>query len=444
MTTGNVVLDGRQPVLGGIPSDQWLGLYSSRVWNGGDAPHRPFSWVYLTKPGDHTNPGKVKRYKKYTTAFRQPNYFSKTFVVERRFTVMTYYNNNSPGGVSTSKPTTVVEPVTFIQLIDNNKMNNLAARLMDAVNGGSGFNPAVFLGEAKQSLRMLGSSAVSLAKLMAKYRQRARWNDWAFRPLPGSPPSRKPPPGGYSYTDPLEHGRPGDLHDLAQRVLEFQYGWRPLIQDMYDAAEWLAAKMNVPKKQRFVVRTSKDKVLDPAFNQGAGLQYASCEAEAQAQIIAYIAESSGSVDLNLWTPAQVAWELLPYSFVCDWALPIGDWLKARGTSYALSGTFITTKTFVKRYQGVKDSPWGSWYTKTIRSSGGQGIYYVYKTIDRTVSDTLLSNISFPEFKGLGRTFSWEHCLNGVSLLIASPHLSPRDVLRKAAAWENTPVRSDFA
>jgi len=433
MTTGNVVLDGRVPALGGLPSDQWTGLYQSKSWTGGDSPPRPFTWVLITRPGDHTNPRKYFRRKRYTTAFREPHAFSKTFISERRYVVKTWWtNDNGPNGQQTTKPTTVPEAVTFASLIDNNKMNDLVARLGDKVNGGQSFNPAVFLGEGKQTLRMLGSSAVSLAKLMAKYRL--------------SPVEQLRKFSGQSYGTQGRSYRPGPGTPLgfSEHLLEFQYGWRPLINDMYDGAQWLASKFYAPKMERFVVRTSKDKNLKPDTGQ-SGISWVACNAEAKAQVIAYISESSGNIDLNLFTPAQVAWELLPYSFVCDWALPIGSWLRARGAASALQGKFITTKTFTKYYEGAKASPVGSWYTLAKRVSGCEyGDYYALTTIDRTISSSLVGNTFFPNFKGFGRTFSWEHCLNGVALLTASPHLSPHEVLRRASAWESTPVRSDFS
>lgn len=99
--------------------------------------------------------------------------------------------------------------------------------------------------------------------------------------------------------------------------LELQYGWLPLVGDIYNlagldpfAGDTVSGRANVTTQVKYTngIVTCKHKCehgmtvvcSDPA------LAYAS--------------------QLGLTNPAIIAWELTPFSFVIDWFLPIGDYI----------------------------------------------------------------------------------------------------------------------
>lgn len=218
---------------------------------------------------------------------------------------------------------------------------------------------------------------------------------------------------------------------LGARILEVQYGIKPLVQDLYEGAVWLAAMQHKPNAQRYSVRR---RAVQDCVNSGAGIWYTSPRTEVKRQIIAYLSESSFIPTLNLWNPAEILWERIPFSFVCDWALPIGPYLAARGVASKLVGTFVTTTTLRKRCLGaIVKSPLGSEnYTKCSKFTQdgyASPSYWAEDFVTRTVTSSL--GVDLPTFKGLGRIASWQHCLNAVALLAVASKSKPDDVLRSA-------------
>lgn len=473
MTAGTTTVDCRVPEfshnLKGLPYGQWTGAWAQRVWTGGDSPPRTYTWKYLTsqtrtfsdyyrrvyslrkKKGqgllwregkwiEKTTMRHPRRVKVYNKSTRTPNAYDLSKSISRRFGVHWYWDGNSgPAGRWT---TVVTGPThsTFDQLIPPNKMTQLVAKLGQRANGNVPFNPGIFLGEGKQALRLIGGSAVEIARAISKYRQ-ALAKD-ALKALAYGATARDPRSLG--TINGRERSRRGfkktpsyTPKDGAQRLLEFQYGIRPLVSDMYEGAQWLASKFHAPKTTRVSVRT-RSRVVH-ATDVTAGLAYVTATSEAKAQLIGYLTENFQTIDLNLVTPAQIAWELMPWSFVIDWALPIGGYLEARGAAFALTGTFVTTKTLIHVEDGVRMSTTGSvQYTKARGAVCADAKYFYIRQI-RTVSNSLANNVSFPQFKGFGKTASWEHCLNGVALLLTSGLGDPRKMLHKTDLWaRNTP------
>lgn len=75
------------------------------------------------------------------------------------------------------------------------------------------------------------------------------------------------------------------------------------------------------------------------------------------------------------SPSQIlalAWELVAYSFVIDWALSVGDWLKAVSPVAGVShlGNYVSRKTEI--YQKVTSTPLGrAYYGPLVQSSPGE-------------------------------------------------------------------------
>jgi hypothetical protein len=63
---------------------------------------------------------------------------------------------------------------------------------------------------------------------------------------------------------------------------------------------------------------------------------------------------STSRALGLLDPLTVVWEIIPYSFVVDWFLPIGSYLENLAVFPFLEGRFLTTDVY--RYSGFDIKP----------------------------------------------------------------------------------------
>ena len=203
-------------------------------------------------------------------------------------------------------------------------------------------------------------------------------------------------------------------------MLEIQYGWRPLLQDIYEASRALAWHLGDPYKQRLRVTVRKEKDLLkvstwPGKPLGTVPQtYAKnwCNSRAtirqQRWLTAIIAERPESIPaaLGLLDPEVIAWEATPFSFVADWAIPIGDWLESRAYASRLKGTFITSDLFLNHHFPNE----GSFV------SGNPRAQRKIVSFTRVISNTLA--VPMPAVKPLSKVASFQHCLNGLALMVS--------------------------
>lgn len=299
-------------------------------------------------------------------------------------------------------------PANVPTLWTSNDDIRLLSKLRNEV-AGSDFNLAVSLAELPQALQMIGNSAIKIA---SAFRQASRGNFvGAARTLVG-------------FVDP-KSGKPVPLpRALATNWLELQYGWLPLLSDAYGAAQFAAQQLEFPLKARVRVRVKKQPVV--SSSAPSVITYDG-DAKEYGQLIAYLTEKDVAKMIGLQDPLSVAWEKLPYSFVADWFIPIGNFLQARAMASALTGTFVTTKFKSWRVRNVyfTSSPLDSSGYPRIGALQGN-VSYAESGYDmtRTVSTSLA--VPLPTFKPLAKVASVGHCLNAIALLtqvFAPKHIS---------------------
>jgi hypothetical protein len=138
--------------------------------------------------------------------------------------------------------------------------------------------------------------------------------------------------------------KPTGTKSAADNWLQMQYGWKPLLMDIHGAMESLA-KLNLAdasvKQVTASARIVNWEVKDlPLFQNSTtyggwvraqtvsrckfGMQFT-----VDNHLIAFLAQTGFTNPLNL------GWELLPFSFVADWFLPIGPWLETLSTFHGL-------------------------------------------------------------------------------------------------------------
>lgn len=225
------------------------------------------------------------------------------------------------------------------------------------------------LGEGRQSLTMVANRLRTLGKAI-KYALRGQWGG-VLQEL-GLLRSTN---GRRARERAIRSGRVGDrfLDTLSNFWLEIKYGWLPLLSDIHGAIQ---ALQNTIPKLRFAVRRriQSKPAVRPAI---AG--YHTWDLNVTGTVFVET-KLFGKVDdanlvllnsLGLLNPLQVAWELVPFSFVVDWILPIGSFLEAAtgtiGTTfdsgYTTYGLTVQEKlTFLRDY-----APFG---TSTIQSRSG--------------------------------------------------------------------------
>ena len=153
--------------------------------------------------------------------------------------------------------------------------------------------------------------------------------------------------------------RKGDLKGVAKNLnitpkklhnswLEYKYGWMPLLMDVKGAAEFFA-QQHVVRAPRFTV--VKNEQIDKIYRyEVPRAVYGSTTQTTQQR---YYLEGSFACKVKYWcelsnphlselqqigltNPLLVAWELVPYSFVFDWFIQVGDWLTALTASQGVT------------------------------------------------------------------------------------------------------------
>lgn len=127
----------------------------------------------------------------------------------------------------------------------------------------------------------------------------------------------------------LDWRHPGKT--FASRWLELQYGWKPLVSDIYDTARAFQHGLD---HRTHVLRAIRRITDSTTISSSAGTADVTTitKQEWSYRCVAYFRPKDSWINsmsqIGLANPAEIAWELLPYSFVVDWFLPIGNLLQA--------------------------------------------------------------------------------------------------------------------
>lgn len=131
---------------------------------------------------------------------------------------------------------------------------------------------------------------------------------------------------------------------VAQRYLEYTYGIRPLVQDIYGLYELLIEQVKpamLLKAKRSLTETRSREYAKEDF--GRALKHTYVEEHKRVdriQIVARLDDTSLRMisQAGLSNPLSLAWDLMPWSFLIDWGLPIGNVLAALDAHHGL--TFV--------------------------------------------------------------------------------------------------------
>lgn len=151
---------------------------------------------------------------------------------------------------------------------------------------------------------------------------------------------------------------------IAQHWLEYIYGWRPLLMDVHDATELMAQKIageRYPSELYASARVVRESLQTGVTAYGAKIlwQYR----HRQKMHVKYVLEDTAKQVLaqtGISNPALLAWELLPYSFVVDWFLPVGNYLESLTAfdGFVLKGGYSTKKLYGRAEGALRYyAPW---------------------------------------------------------------------------------------
>lgn len=263
----------------------------------------------------------------------------------------------------------------------------------------------VAFAERKATAMTVGDTARRLAEAV-KYLRRGMWRN-AQREL------------GIRYKD---RTRPAGSN-WTNHWLQLQYGWKPLLADVYGSCDALSKRPNGDWRVTVKARRAEEDVFEyyapklgasyPTGNYDAYHGKAVRKRGVFTRIDALPQNdlTISLVSLGVTNPLLVAWELVPYSFVVDWFLPIGSWLDSLD---ALAGY---------------GQAWTSQSTKLETTWVDKGLSYNWPNPDSYIRNNWLgtkrivnlsrsvsTGVPVPSFPRFKDPVSLGHMANGLSLL----------------------------
>lgn len=215
--------------------------------------------------------------------------------------------------------------------------------------------------------------------------------------------------------------------------LEAQYGWKPLYSDVWGSIHTLQDREKESNRLTVTVKasTGDNLVSTKTLSDDLGTEYMQMTQLTQTKQRAHIrldferdanpAQSTLS-QLGLTNPLEIAWELVPFSFVADWWIPVGDYLSSLDATlgwHFLAGS-LSTKTTVDLsvYDGkvVKNGSYtGVGSTEDLTGtcySNSKGRMMQFNRLAYTVAPT-------PDRPFMSLGASNYHVANGIALFAAA-------------------------
>lgn len=127
-------------------------------------------------------------------------------------------------------------------------------------------------------------------------------------------------------------------HGVHNLWLEARYGWRPLVYDILEFYKYIE-QLEDPKPTRAESRKtrsygwtdSEQYLISGNTRDTTYVQTTNYNVSARGLVIADI--TPPALHIN---PVRTAWELVPFSFIVDWVIGMGDWLASLELSLASS------------------------------------------------------------------------------------------------------------
>lgn len=238
-------------------------------------------------------------------------------------------------------------------------IQNAAISKLHSKVRGNEWNAPVFLAEAGKSAQMIYQRATDLTNLIRSLRRGDLSTFFALLRGETSRGHRRKLEKQY------KNGRAEPSKAAANVWLETAYGWTPLMADVQNAVA-LAMDLSESENNR-LGRTKAGAFAGRTFVTTAGTTtWPQREYRKVVERYRYTwlwEPRSGFIPakFGILNPLTVAWELVPFSFVADWFLPIGNWIASMDMGFRTThrggtlGYRKETDTTIVMYNGGQSS-----------------------------------------------------------------------------------------
>jgi hypothetical protein len=267
-------------------------------------------------------------------------------------------------------------------------------------------NLAQAFAEREQTTRLVGSNLVRLAQIVRNvYGAKKHFNKRYWRYLRNK----------------------WKKEDFFNYWLEIQYGWKPLVSDCYGAVAALKKREEEAGRGLVTVKSGHRYNEEEIIGRGGAVGASQYTFERVRKIehraymrLDFLQSNSAPIgtltQLGITNPLELAWELLPWSFVADWFVPVGDYLSSldatRGWDFQ-GGSLSSKSTVEVRARNAKMVPEAAKpYRTSAVSVSGQGRQMRFERKAYTTAPLPAR----PSLEKLNKS-SHEHVANGIALLM---------------------------
>lgn len=296
--------------------------------------------------------------------------------------------------------------------------NKALSRLYDQIRGGTDLS--VDLAEAHKVKQMMTPRFGQARGVLLKSIPIAMNNAWKLASV-------------------MRRSNPRDWGNL---WLEFTYGWKPLASSIYGALDNLVgmSRPNTGVTGLRVKSSAKEVAMNKINVTTVGNTVTSdvLFARNMARIKCFYAMNNGGLNsvatYTSLNPASIAWELVPYSFVVDWFVDIGGYMRNLESSLLYSSDFvsgysqeITLQKEIKTQTGTNAG------TSVAGSSRHEQIAY---------KRSILGSAPTPRGPGFNTHLGWQRLISAASLLGQQLHSLKHGKRIPANIWD--PASNPFS
>lgn len=264
---------------------------------------------------------------------------------------------------------------------DHRSLSNAQLRAISQV-ADKKMNLGETLAESPQTFRMIGSNAAAIYQMFRALRRgdmraagRAVGISKNFRNWP---------------------------KDLSNRYLELIFGWKPLIDEVYNGIDVLQNGLGRENVNAYITTKARESVvLTRSYSSTTTLPSGTCTSDFRGHVsytyrYRFPWRFRTMNQLGIANIPSLAWQLLPYSFLIDWFFPVGNYLDCFTATEGCSFEDAYHTNFVKHlYKGDASTTWPD------------GCVHEYTLLQRRIITT--SNPPLPQFDlpnlGIGQAAS---------------------------------------
>jgi len=233
----------------------------------------------------------------------------------------------------------------------------------------------------------------------------------------------------HGHSEVIFRRKPSRSRSFAENWLEFQYGWKPVLMDIRGVLDAFALRAAATERIVTVrassvdVSTTNHPIMSPLYGSYATVtpqeisRFAMMRTERTRIGLRFKLDDADRrfmTQLGFTNPVSLLWELVPFSFVLDWMLPVGDYLEGL--------TSFSGLTFVDGFltRSTRENTFCSFSSNLTQGSGPQTIRVQCKGGFKRERFMMRREklLSFPQRQAptFKNPFTFTHTANALALL----------------------------